>query len=104
MVETSLLNLVIWLPLVGAAFTLLFADEQGRYHARAWAASTTAVTLLATIWLYFRFDTNESGYQFLAEADWLRGTAFNFGAGYAVGVDGISMPLELLNSLLGFLA
>jgi NADH-quinone oxidoreductase subunit M len=104
MVEAALLNLVIWLPLAGAVFTLLFADEQGRYHARAWAAVTTAIALAATVWLYVRFDTTAGGYQFVSQANWLQGTAFNFGAGYAVGVDGISMPLELLNSLLGFLA
>src|SRR6476659_1332219 len=104
MVEAALLNLVIWLPLAGAVFTLLFADEQGRYHTRAWSAVTTAIALVATVWLYVRFDTTAGGYQFVSQANWLQGTAFNFGAGYAIGLDGISMPLELLNSLLGFLA
>ena len=61
MVEAGLLNLVIWLPVIGAVLTLLFAEERGPYHARAWAATTTAVVLAATIWLFLRFDTSNGG-------------------------------------------
>lgn len=103
-VEPTILNLVIWLPLVGGILLLLFSDERGQNAARIWAAIASGITLLLTIWLYFRYDTGAGGYQFVSEASWLRSTGFDFGASYIVGADGISMPLVLLNSLLGFLA
>jgi proton-translocating NADH-quinone oxidoreductase chain M len=104
MIEPALLNLVIWLPLLGALGLLLFADERGGNAARWWAAVISAVTLLLSGYLYFRFDMAAEGFQFISQVDWLRTTGFNFGSTYHVGVDGVSMPLVLLNALLGFLA
>jgi NADH-quinone oxidoreductase subunit M len=102
--EATGLNLVIWLPLVGAIFLLLFADERGANAARMWAAVTTAITLVLTLWLYLVFDTHAEEFQFVSQVPWLQSAGFDFGSSYIVGVDGVSMPLLLLNSLLGFLA
>src|SRR6476659_10665089 len=102
--EAILLDVVIWLPLIGAVLLLLFSEERGDYAARVWAAVISGLTLLLTVWLYLRFDLTTNQYQFVSEASWLRSTGFDFGANYIVGLDGISMPLLLLNSLLGFLS
>ncbi len=104
MVEATVLNLVIWLPLLGAILLLLFSDEQGSNGARVWAAVVGAIVLVLAIWLYFRFDMAAPGYQFVSEVNWLRSAGFDFGSSYIIGVDGVSLPLELLNALLGFLA
>ncbi len=102
--ESALLNLVIWLPLLVGLLLLLFSDEKGQNAARMWAAVGTGLVLVLTLWLYARFDMSAEGYQFMSQVDWLRTTGFNFGSTYFVGVDGVSMPMVLLNSLLGFLA
>jgi NADH-quinone oxidoreductase subunit M len=101
--DAVLLNIALWLPLVGAVFLLLFADERGGNHARVWAAWISGITLVLSAILYFRFQVGHDGMQFVTRVDWLRATGFNFGSSYSIGLDGISMPLFLLNALLGFL-
>src|SRR4051812_1159997 len=104
-VDAAVLQIALWLPLIGAILLLLFADERGPNHARVWAAWISGVTLLLSIYLYVRYWQFGTGdMHFVTRVAWLQGTAFNFGASYALGLDGISMPLFLLNALLGFLA
>src|SRR5690349_6401789 len=95
-VDAAVLQVALWLPLIGAIFLLLFADERGPNHARVWAAWLSGVTLLLSVYLYWRYMQLASGdMHFVTRVNWLQGTTFNFGASYALGLDGISMPLFL---------
>ena len=95
--EQALLHLVVWLPLVGAVLILLFGRG---WHARSLALAVSGVTLLAAIWLYARFDLRAGGMQFESSFPFIP----TIQSAFRIGVDGISMPLVLLNCLLTFLA
>ena len=88
-----LLSLVIWLPiLIGI---LVFATG-GDHNARLakWAALLgSTLSLLVAIPLYTQFDTVMVGMQFVEYHTWIE----RFNVHYHLGVDGISMPLILLN-------
>lgn len=119
MTESALLNLVIFLPLAGA-FVLLWlprpaearasasADHDGRpappcsaTTAIRWlAAIVSGATLVASIFLLRAFDPLTSGFQMATDIPWLP----QWGVRYHVGVDGISVLLVLLTTLLSFLA
>jgi NADH-quinone oxidoreductase subunit M len=94
MVEPYLLSLVIFLPLLGAVVIGFVPrnDEWIRRIALAFALLVFAVSLP----LWFLFDTSTHEMQFVARAPWI--PAFNIE--YAVGVDGISVLLLLLTTLI----
>lgn len=94
MVESYLLSWVIFLPLLGVVVIGFVPrnDERIRRIALAFALLVFAVSLP----LWFLFDTSTHEMQFVARAPWI--PAFNIE--YAVGVDGISVLLVLLTSLL----
>src|SRR4030095_16937332 len=50
--------------------------------------------------LWFRFDASKSGFQFIEKGSWIP----SIGVQYFLGIDGISLLLILLTTLLGFLA
>jgi NADH-quinone oxidoreductase subunit M len=93
--NTSLLSLAIWLPILGALVVFAVGSER-RWLAR-WLSLVVAVAgFSVTIPLFMGFDATLSGMQFVEQAPWI--TRFN--TQYLLGVDGISMPFILLNSLI----
>jgi len=88
-----LISLVIWLPiLIGI---LVFATG-GDHNARLakWVALVGSIlSLLVAIPLYTQFDPVMVGMQFVEYHTWIE----HFNVHYHLGVDGISMPLILLN-------
>jgi NADH-quinone oxidoreductase subunit M len=92
--NTQLLSLAIWLPILGAVPVFWIGSE--RRTLVRWLSLAVAVAgFLVTIPLYTGFDPAQAGMQFVEQAPWI--TRFN--VQYLLGVDGISMPFILLNSL-----
>ncbi|HZF77573.1 MAG TPA: NADH-quinone oxidoreductase subunit M [Acetobacteraceae bacterium] len=93
-----LLSLVTFLPLVGAAIILSIRgeDEVVARNARWTALWTSLITLALSLILWFRFDQGTAEFQFMEEAEWLP----EFGVGYRMGVDGISVLFVLLATVL----
>lgn len=89
-----LLSLLIWLPMVGAALALAVGNDQNPNRARWVALITAIVGLLLCVPLYWNFDINTSTMQFQEHAPWIKA----YGINYALGVDGISLPLILLTT------
>ncbi|MBF0424872.1 MAG: NADH-quinone oxidoreductase subunit M [Magnetococcales bacterium] len=89
-----MLSLVTFLPLVGAA-AILFAVHRDA-SARIVALGVSLATFLLSLGLYAAFDTSTAEFQFLEEVPWLPG----LGIAYRMGVDGISLSLLLLTTLL----
>jgi NADH-quinone oxidoreductase subunit M len=90
-----LLSLAIWVPILGALPVFWLGSE--RRTLVRWLSLVVAVAgFLVTIPLYTGFDTGTAGMQFVEQAPWI--TRFN--VQYFLGVDGISMPFILLNSLI----
>src|SRR5579863_3036444 len=91
----GLLSVVIWLPILGGILTLALGDE--RAAAARWAALSSALATLAfCVPLYKQFDTHTAAFQFIERASWI--PVLN--SQYALGVDGISLPLILLTAFM----
>ena len=91
MFDGILLSVLIWLPIVGGILTLLTGDKFAtRPVALIISIATFAISLL--LWTGF----NSKGYQlqFVELMPWIE----TFKINYHLGVDGISMPLILLNT------
>jgi NADH-quinone oxidoreductase subunit M len=96
-----LLQLVLWLPLVGAIVVAL-APPDAENPLRSWRIATfvAAITFLLAAWLFIGFDrAHTDQYQFETRIAWLP-----FGSDYRTAVDGLSMPLVALNALLSLSA
>ena len=87
-----LLSFLIWLPILAGIAILLVGDR----HARKAGLAASIVTFVASLWLYFGFDTTTAAMQFPEHAAWLPGFDIN----YTLGVDGISMPLVVLTTFI----
>jgi len=92
-----ILSIVIFLPLVGAAFILALRgdDEAIRNNARWTALWTTLLTFFISIFLITGFDRGIPDFQFVENHYWLGGTIR-----YHLGVDGISLPFVILTTAL----
>ena len=91
----SLLTLVGISPLIGALIVLLIPAKKSELIKRA-AFIITLLIALFSILLAVRFDKAITGFQFIQSNSWI--SAFN--VNFAVGVDGISLVLILLSTIL----
>jgi len=84
--NSPLLSLAIWLPIIGALPVLAFGSE--RRNLVRWFALAVAIAGFAvTIPLYTGFDRQFVGMQFVELAPWIP----RFNVQYFLGVDGISV-------------
>ncbi|EIJ34041.1 NADH-quinone oxidoreductase subunit M [Thiothrix nivea] len=93
MLDLPILSFLIWLPIVGGMGVLIVGDRSG---ARQFALGIAILTFLLSIPLYTGFDSTTAAMQFGELMPWVE--AFNIN--YSLGVDGISMPLILLNTFI----
>ena len=63
MLEATLLNVVLWIPVVGVALLLLVPKERDQ-AVRALTVIVMTLQLVVTTWLYLRFDNSATGLQF----------------------------------------
>jgi NADH-quinone oxidoreductase subunit M len=93
-----LLTVITFLPLLGALGTMLIrGSEQEVARNARWAALwTSLLTFIVSLALWFGFDRNDPGFQFVERAAWIP----SLNISYHMGVDGISMPFVLLSTLL----
>ncbi|WP_145134050.1 NADH-quinone oxidoreductase subunit M [Roseomonas gilardii] len=93
-----LLSLLTFLPLAGAAVIMCVRGDEAVVASNArWTALWTSLIVLAlSLLLWFRFDTSSAAYQFEEQLRWLP----EFGLGYHMGVDGISVLFVLLSTVL----
>lgn len=88
-----ILSVLIFLPMLGALVLLLIKDEE---NCRRTALVFTTVVALLSLTLLSGFDSTTAKFQFVEMKPWVQ--AFNIN--YAVGVDGISILLLLLTTLI----
>jgi NADH-quinone oxidoreductase subunit M len=98
-INANLLSIVAFAPAVGAAL-LLFMRRSQPNAVRAVALTTSIVTLCLAVGLVCGFDTASSEFQFRIDVPWIAA----LGADYRMGVDGISVFLILLATVLTPLA
>ena len=95
----GILSLIIWLPLVGAVVILFLSQKQIRLIQSVALASAGAS--LALSWnLLTSFDTAKPALQFVERLQWVP----EMGMTYSIGVDGLSLPMVLLTTLLSLVS
>ena len=97
MLEGSLLSIVTFIPLIGAAILGLVLrgdDEHAQRNAKYVALLATSVSFLASLLVLAQFDPSNPGFQMVEEADWILGLK------YKMGVDGISILFVMLTTFL----
>jgi NADH-quinone oxidoreductase subunit M len=91
----GLLSILIWLPIAVGVLVLLLGDRN--IGAARWLALLGALATLAlAASLWSGFDATTAALQFPEKLPWIP----RFSAFYALGVDGISMPLVVLTALM----
>lgn len=88
-----LLSLIIWLPIIIGVAVLATGGDRNAQIARLIAFSGSVLGLLVAIPLYTGFDSTATVMQFVENHVWID----RFNVSYHLGVDGISMPLIVLN-------
>jgi NADH-quinone oxidoreductase subunit M len=98
---TGILSLITFLPMLGVVAILALRvfggskDQAKTEEAGKWIAlATTIATLALSVVLVGAFDRNTSAFQFVEDIPWFGG------AGYRMGVDGISVLFVLLTAFL----
>jgi len=97
----GILNIVTYIPLLGAVVLLFLPKQSGaiRYTATFFAV----VDFIASLYLWFNFDPHGTGahlFQFRETYSWIP----SLGVQYDFGIDGISLLLILLTTFMGIIA
>ncbi|HUA78303.1 MAG TPA: NADH-quinone oxidoreductase subunit M, partial [Acetobacteraceae bacterium] len=93
-----ILSLVTFLPLVGGAVIMsIRGDEEVVASNARWTALWTSLIVFGlSLVLWADFNPGDPGFQFVESASWMP----EYGLGYKMGVDGISVLFVLLSTAL----
>ena len=99
MTAVPVLSIILWLPLAAACIIALLP---GGLHStiRRLSAAAMTLTLLLILHVYANYDLMRGGMQFTEYVPWVT----DLGVAYALGVDGISLPMLLLSGVVGLAA
>jgi NADH-quinone oxidoreductase subunit M len=97
--EEHLLTTVLFAPLAGL-LVLLFIPSSAKTVIKLWANLVAFAVFLISLPIATRFDKRALSYQMVEQADWIP----SLGARYLVGIDGISLLLVMLTTVISFLA
>jgi len=92
----NILSILIWLPILGGILILSIGGDRNAQLARKIALGFSGGTFLLSLSLYADFDTTTASMQFVERYQWIESLHIQ----YFLGVDGISMPLIILTTLL----
>src|SRR5207244_3385650 len=93
-----ILSIVLFWPLA-ALLVLVFIPSTNPRAIKLWANVAGFIGFLISLPLVFSFDRTKD-YQFVETASWIP----SIGAGYHLGIDGLSLLLVMLTTLLGFIS
>ena len=91
-----MLSALIWGPILGAIAVALVPNPENDCYSRKLALGIMIALLGVTILLGWQFDLENPQMQFVEYLPWLPSLGLN----YHLGVDGLSLPLLFLNSIL----
>lgn len=95
MKTNMILTYLLLTPLIGSIIVLLFKESQERLI-RWFGIAVSIITFLISIIIYFQFDGKNGDFQFVHQILWIK----SLNIYYNVGIDGISLLLILLTTLL----
>ena len=93
--EMSWLDAVIFAPLVGAV-VVGFVPSRSLGLLRTFALATTILTFLTSVGMLVNFETGRPGFQMTTSLNWIP----EWGVGYKIGIDGVSLWLVMLTTFL----
>jgi NADH-quinone oxidoreductase subunit M len=91
------LSVMTWAPFV-AGLIIMFAARERPLLVRWTAVAGATVSLVASLWLYWTYDRSLAGFQFHEEVVLVP----SLGISYLLGIDGISLLMCLLTSIIIF--
>jgi len=98
-IDTHLLSLILFVPALAAVIILFLPNGENKlFHWFTLGASLIPFVLSLVVW--FRFDATQSGFQFEEAYVWYEA----IGSSFHLGVDGLSLTMVLLTTLLTPLA
>lgn len=83
---------------LAAVILLLFVDDARVALVRGIAIASTSFSLALSLYLLFIYDKVKGGFQFIEKIEWVQ----SLGISYHLGVDGISVAMVLLTSIVIF--
>ena len=92
---SNILSWLIWLPVAGMVAILLIPRNKEEVI-KIVAAVSTGLQLWLAIMLWLNFDSASGSFQFMENVAWIP----SFNISYALGVDGLSLPMILLTRLI----
>ncbi|NMC27396.1 MAG: NADH-quinone oxidoreductase subunit M [Syntrophomonadaceae bacterium] len=92
-----ILSCILLCPVAGAII-IMFLPRHQDSRIKTVAAAATLLSLILSILVALGYDLALGGLQFRETIPWVK----DLGISYALGVDGISVPLLLLTNLIGF--
>ena len=95
--QFPIISVIVFIPIISGLLILLIPSER-KSEIRVTALAASAVALGLSVWLYFSYDIESAGYQFVEKYTWLQ----ELGISYYVGVDGMNAPLVLLTGIVMF--
>ncbi|HXH38889.1 MAG TPA: NADH-quinone oxidoreductase subunit M [Thermoanaerobaculia bacterium] len=99
----GILNLVTYIPLIGAIVILFFIRKENGTAIRYTATIFAVIDFIVSLYLWFNFDPHGTGarlFQFRETYTWIP----SLGVQYDFGIDGISLLLILLTTFMGIIA
>src|SRR5690349_24452743 len=99
MSNLHILSIITWLPAVGAILILALMKKDQGHLIKRFATAWFALDFLLSLWL-LKYNRGIGGMQFLEDHTWIP----VIGARYQMGVDGVSVLLIVLTTLLGAIA
>src|SRR5918993_613847 len=90
-----ILSVLVWLPILGGTAVMVLGSSRAQLGKQV-ALGTSILTFVLSLSLWTGFDFDSAAMQFVESVPWIE----RFSAFYALGVDGIAMPLVLLTTFL----
>src|SRR3990170_4471433 len=97
--ESHLLTITVFLPLLGGLVVLLI-PKQHEATMKQVALFAAVLAFLVSLWLLGPFEIGKAGMQLREQYVWIPGIGVN----YHLGIDGLSLPLIILTTLLSLLS
>ena len=95
--SVPILSLITWMPFLGAVL-IMFGARHNPFLVRLISVVTTGISLLLSLRIFWLYDREAAGYQFYEEVSLVP----PLGISYQVGVDGMSLLMVLLTSIIIF--
>src|SRR5499427_14244 len=95
-----ILSIITYIPLLGALAVVFLIPKEKTATIKAFATLVVAVDFVVSLPLWWAFDRTHDGYQFVEKASWIP----SLGVNYHFGIDGISLVLILLTTIVGLIA